>query len=166
VSSSHSHGDPANAVARAVLTTEFFDAFEETFETHHGIFLDPNTSLFDTLGTIRADEASRSVGGQCATLAAQVRHVTFYLEVLEQVLLTGEGQSVDWGEIWRTIGPVTPEEWDRLRSELRKTYRRVSDELEQTANWDSSTVVGVALAVLAHSAYHLGEIRQALCSLR
>jgi hypothetical protein len=158
--------NPSPAVQRNLLAKEFFEAFEETFEVHHGIFLDPNTSFFDTLGSIRADEASVPVGDKCATLAAQVKHVTFYLEVLEQVLLTRQGESVDWGEIWRTTAAVTPDEWDRLRAELEATYRRVSKELEETEDWNDSTVVGVAMAVLVHSAYHLGEVRQALCCLR
>ena len=66
------------------FTTELFDILDETFETHHGIFLDKGTSLFQTLATINADEASRPVGGKCASLAAQVAHVNFYLEVLER----------------------------------------------------------------------------------
>ena len=57
--------------------------FDETFNKVHGIYLDKNTSLFDTLTTISADEASIPVGGKCATLAAQVKHVAFYLDVIE-----------------------------------------------------------------------------------
>ncbi len=54
------------------FTAEFFDILDETFVTHHGIFLDKNTSLFQTLATITADEASRPVGGKCASLAAHL----------------------------------------------------------------------------------------------
>jgi len=46
---------------------------EETFDTVHGIYLDKGTSLFETLATISAKEASIPVGGRCATLAAQVK---------------------------------------------------------------------------------------------
>ena len=74
---------------------ELFDILDETFETHHGIYLDQNTSLFTTLATITAGEASRPVGEKCATLAAQVAHVTFYLEVLERYLLTQDAGDVD-----------------------------------------------------------------------
>src|SRR5512139_376386 len=91
------------------FTKEFFDILDETFVTHHGIFLDKNTSLFETLETINAAEASQPVGGKCATLAAQVAHVNFYLEVLERYLLTKDAGKVDWGEIWRTVKEVTPD---------------------------------------------------------
>jgi hypothetical protein len=61
--------------AEALLTV-----LEETFEKVQGIFLDRGTSLFETLETITAEEASVPVGGRCATLAAQVKHTAFYLE--------------------------------------------------------------------------------------
>jgi hypothetical protein len=42
--------------------------------------LDDGTSLFETLETVSAQEASIPVGGKCASLAAQVAHVIFYIE--------------------------------------------------------------------------------------
>jgi hypothetical protein len=148
------------------FTKEFFDILEETFESHHGIYLDRNTSLFETLETVNADEASQPVGGKCATLAAQVAHVNFYLEVLERYLLTSAAGDVDWGEIWRTVQGVTPDEWSALQHNLRQTYQRVNTLLRGLPSWDNETSIGGALAIVVHSAYHLGEIRQALCTLK
>jgi len=148
------------------FTREFFDILDETFETHHGIFLDKNTSLFETLDTVTAAEASQPVGGKCASLAAQVAHVTFYLEVLARYIETQDAGRVDWGEIWRTIREVTPEEWDMLRQQLRQTYQHVYAMLRSLPTWDAEATIGGALAIAVHTAYHLGEIRQALCTLR
>ncbi|MEW5987413.1 MAG: DinB family protein [Chloroflexota bacterium] len=148
------------------FTRELFDILEETFETHHGIFLDRNTSLLETLETINAAEASRPVGGKCASLAAQVAHVTFYLEVLERYLLTQDSGDVDWGEIWRTIREVTPAEWVALKQQLKETYQRVFAMMRGFQSWDDETLVGGALAIVVHTAYHLGEIRQALCTVK
>ena len=56
-------------------------------------------SPFDALGQISAEEASIPVGNSYATVAAQVEHVIFYLEVPE---LNVGGENVDktnWGEI-------------------------------------------------------------------
>ena len=72
------------------LPSELFELFEETFEQVHGIYLDGGTSLFETLATISAEEASLPVSATCATLAAQVEHVRFYLDVLETYLLNSE----------------------------------------------------------------------------
>lgn len=141
------------------------DLLDETFENTHGIYLDRDTSLSFTLLTISAEEASIPVGGQCATLAAQVAHVAFYLEVLERYILYHDAAPADWGEIWRTVGAVEPEEWERLKARLIETYQRVAGELREVETWDEDSTGG-AMAILAHSAYHLGEIRQALCTLR
>jgi len=153
-------------IAQDHFTTELFDILEETFETHHGIFLDKGTSLFETLAQIDAAEASRPVGGRCATLAAQVAHVTFYLEVLERYIDTGQTGQVDWGAIWRGVGAVSVEEWGALVANLKQTYARLKDQLRARESWDDDRPIGGALAIVVHSAYHLGEIRQALCTLK
>ena len=138
---------------------------EETFETHHGIYLDKNTSLFQTLETVSAKEASIPVGGKCASLAAQVEHVNFYLEVLERFIFQKDTSRVDWDEIWRRVEKVTPEEWESSKANLEKTYRRIHKVLHENETWDED-VIGGAMGIVVHTAYHLGEIRQALCTLR
>jgi hypothetical protein len=148
------------------FTRELFDILDETFETHHGIFLDKGTSLFATLETIDAVQASIPVGGKCATLAAQVAHVNFYLEVLEAYILNRDIGNVDWGDIWRRINKVTPEEWTAYRQQLRQTYQRLQSMLHNLENWDDGRPIGGALAIVVHTAYHLGEIRQAMCTLK
>lgn len=142
------------------------EVLEETFETHHGIYLDKGTSLLATLDGITSDEASQPVGGQCASLAAQVAHVTFYMEILERYMLGQEVGPVDWGEIWRSVQAVSPDEWTVLRQQLVRTYGRINATLRGLESWDSEDLIGGALAITVHTAYHLGEIRQALCTLR
>jgi hypothetical protein len=156
----------SKTIAQERFTQELFAILDETFETHHGIFLDKDTSLFDTLATINAAAASLPVGGKCATLAAQVAHVTFYLGVLEDTILKKDTGPVDWGAVWREVAAVSPEEWAALQQELQHTYRRVCASLQALERWDDETSIGGALAIVVHSAYHLGEIRQALCTLK
>ena len=143
----------------------FFALLDETFENHHGIFLDKNTSLFQTLETVSVEEASIPVGGKCASLAAQVEHVNFYLEVLERYIFQHDNSRVDWGEIWRRVEKVTPEEWQTSKTKLEDTYRRIDKALHENKTWDEDTIGG-AMAIVVHTAYHLGEIRQALCTLK
>jgi len=143
-----------------------FSLYDETFENHHGIYLDNNTSLLTTLETVSAQEASIPVGGKCASLAAQVTHVIFYLELLEKYFLKQEVGKVDWGEIWRTVEKISPEQWETLKNKLKETYTRLDQLFHNTENWNDEDVVGAALAIVVHTAYHLGEIRQALCTLK
>ncbi len=139
---------------------------DETFESVHGFFLDRGTSLFETLAEISAEQASIPVGGRCATLAAQVKHVAFYLQVVVKQIRQNSFTRVDWGEIWRTIDQVTPQEWEQIQAELRQAYHDIRDLVNETTEWPSENEIGGAIAVIAHSAYHLGEIRQALCTLK
>jgi hypothetical protein len=72
---------------------------------------------------------------------------------------------VDWGEIWRTVEKVTPEEWEVLKNKLRQTYERINNLFHENQIWNEDTIGG-ALSIVVHTAYHLGEIRQALCILK
>lgn len=148
------------------FTSALYMLLDETFDNVHGYFLDKGTSLFETLTTISAEEASIPVGGKCATLAAQVKHVAFYLDVLERNVRTGTFEPVDWGEIWRTTGAVTPGEWEALKTGLRASYDRVKILIHDAPAWPSEREIGGAIATIVHTAYHLGEIRQALCTLQ
>jgi len=148
------------------FTSELFDLLDETFLHVQGIYLDKDTSLFETLETISAAEASRPVSATCASVAAQVAHVNFYLEVLERFLRTNETVRADWGEIWRTTREVTPEEWSASKDRLRQSYQRVLETLRSIEDWNGENAIAGALAIVVHSAYHLGEIRQALCTIK
>ncbi len=147
------------------FTQELYALLDETFERVQGIYLDRGTSLFETLATISAEEASRPVSATCASIAAQVEHVRFYLEVLERYLRGETVGTVDWQASWRLTG-VTPEEWATLKARLGEVYRSVSAVLRGFETWEGEHDIGGALAIVAHTAYHLGEIRQALCTVR
>jgi len=153
------------------IQTEHFTSaidtlLDEIFDNVHGYCLDKGTSLFETLTTISAEEASVPVGGKCATLAAQVKHVAFYLDVLEQNVRTQQYERQDWGKIWRETSAVTVEEWATLKTQLRESYDRIKQLISDTTEWPSEDHIAGVIAVVVHTAYHLGEIRQALCTIK
>ena len=154
------------AIQANEFTKALYDLLDETFDNVQGYYLDKGTSMFETLATISAADASIPVGGKCATLAAQVKHVTFYLDVLEQNVRTQQFERQDWGKIWRETSAVTPDEWEAIKVSLRNSYDRIKALVHDTPEWSSDFVIGGAIAMIAHTAYHLGEIRQALCTIR
>jgi hypothetical protein len=156
----------SDKIDRERFTKELFNLLDEAFVSCHGIFLDDNTSLFETLATISADEASIPVGGKCATLAAQVAHVTFYLDVNEAYILNQDIGEVDWNDIWVRVKEVTPEEWAEYQAKLKATYQRLLSRLQGFDDWNDERRIGGALAIAVHTAYHLGEIRQAMCIVK
>jgi len=147
------------------FTTALYDLLDETFEHVHGIYLDGGTSLFETLATISAEEASRPVSARCASLAAQVNHVRFYLEMLEGYIRGNEIGKVDWDASWQ-LQSVTSEEWEAVKQRLRDRYQSVLSTLKGFETWNGEPEIEGALAIAAHTAYHLGEIRQALCFIK
>lgn len=138
----------------------------ETFENVSGYYLDIGTSLFESLARITAEEASIPVGGKCATLAAQVKHVAFYLDVVYNSVHKSDYPQVDWNEIWNNVTAVNADEWQIIQTELRHSYANIQDLVKTTPAWPSEREIGGAMGVIAHTAYHLGEIRQALCTIR
>lgn len=153
-------------IATDSFKKELFDLLEETFEQVQGIYLDRGTSFFETLETISAEEASRPVSAKCASIAAQVEHVRFYLRVLlEGSLQKRTIGKIDWEESWQ-LKKVTSDEWEALKKELRETHQSVLTAMKNLDIWEGEDDIGASLAILAHTAYHLGEIRQALCVVK
>jgi len=156
----------ATALTVERVTKLMLESLVETFENGNGIYLDSGTSLFETLSTITAEEASRPVGNKCATLAAQVDHTRFFIDVLMGHMTGSNTERADWGKIWETVSAVTPAEWDAINQRLRASYQTLFDYVGNLTSWESENDLDGAVSILMHSAYHLGEIRQALCTLR
>jgi hypothetical protein len=148
------------------LKETIFECLDETFSEVHGVYLDKGCSLFPTLESVSAQEASRSVAPGSATVAAQVEHVRFYLDVLNDIMRDRETVEVDWKEIWRTVSQVTPEEWEGQKRRLRESYERVMDTLKSFDDWNGEYEISGALSIVSHTAYHLGGLRQALSAIR
>jgi hypothetical protein len=143
------------------FSTEILSCLDETFEHVQGIYLDKGTALFETLESLSAEDASCSVAEGSATIAAQVEHIRFYLDVLNDVMHKKEVGKVDWQDIWQNVRAVAPEEWDQQKRRLRESYERVLVTLKSFDSWEGEETISGALSVLVHSAYHLGGIRQA-----
>lgn len=150
-----------NQIPNTVFTTELLDLLDETFERTQGIFLDRGHSLLETLGKLSADEASRTVSTGGATIAGHVEHVRYYLTVLESGILGNDFGIVDWDQSWKTKA-VNTEEWQTLKQQLHNAYRGLISTIKGVNEWKGEDDIGGSLAILAHTAYHLGAIKQLL----
>lgn len=140
---------------------------DETFSHVHGMYIDKGTTLFETLNGVSAAEASRAASPQTATIAAQVDHVRFYLDALEEIMRTQNfNKQYNWQEIWDTVREVTPEQWNDLKRRLHDSYVNVLATINFFETWDRPYDVGGVVSIIAHTAYHLGGIRQALAVIR
>jgi hypothetical protein len=139
--------------------------FDEVMDSVHGMILDPGDSLFTTLSDITAEEASRRISSRCAPLCAQVEHTTVYLDMALQYARGAEDVKVDWAAAWARES-VTDREWTELKDGLRESYTNLLAAFDDPTMWNHPDAVGGSMAALAHTAYHLGEIRQGLGVLR
>ena len=60
---------------------------------------------------------------------------------------------------------MDPAAWDNLRGSVQARYDTVISLIQTRTEWPEPSVAG-ALVLLAHVAYHLGEIKQILTSLQ
>ena len=152
-----------NQIAEHDFTTNLFKLLKETFEgppqEGGSAYLDKGAGLFQTLDAVTAEIASRSASPGAPTIAAHCAHVRYYVEVLG-AYLGGQDPKVDWAASWRTPH-VGPAEWDALRHNMRSGYEALSQTLLGVRTWNDDPV-GDSMAIVVHTAYHLGAIRQVL----
>jgi hypothetical protein len=154
-----------NSISVERFTKELYALFDETFENVHGIYLDGGTSLLETLATVSAEEASRPVSSKCASIAGQVEHVRFFIDVVERYIKGETLGRIDWQGSWY-LKTVAPDEWEALKVRLKDAYMSLLGTLKGLDDWEGENELGGALSVVIHTAYHLGEIRQALCTVK
>jgi hypothetical protein len=142
-----------------------FQLLKETFEgpapQGASAFLDKGTGLFQTLNEISAHTASTPPRPEGTTVAAHTEHVRFYV-VVHDKLLRGSTEAIDWAESWR-IKSVGVEEWEELRQQCRRAYTTFTEHLRAIDTWGEDEI-SVATSVIAHTAFHLGAIRQLILS--
>ena len=154
------------AIAEEDFTKSLFRILKETFEgpppKTSSAFLDQGCGLFQTVEKLTAEDASRPAREGGTTIAAHCAHMKFYLDVLHRYM-RGPIEPADWKQSWlvRTVGP---DEWESLKRELREAYDTISQALRSVEHWGERPV-GVGIAVIAHTAYHLGAVRQLVRTL-
>lgn len=145
------------------FTEELLQILKETFEgpppVGQSAFIEKGTGLFQTLDGVPAEVASAQLRVDGSTIAAHSEHIRFYVAVHYKLML-GSRDAIDWDESWR-IKAVNDAEWNDLRQQLRTAYRAVVEHLRGLDNWQQDEF-GLTMAIVAHSAYHLGAIRQLL----
>lgn len=137
---------------------------DEAFNGSNGMtfFTDGGTSLAETLATIDAETASRRFSDRASNIAAQVNHIRFYLDALMDGIQNG-WKPADWPGSW-AVGDVSPEEWQALIDRLQASAAQIRAFAEANPTWDGD-MIGGGIAIVAHTAYHLGEIRASLAAL-
>ena len=131
------------------------ETFEGSPEGAQSAYLDRGVGFFSTLDVLSAESASADFHG--TTIAAQTEHAKFYLDRLCEYL-HDRTEPVNWDDSW-LIETVDETEWTALRGTLRTSY---DEALRCIATLTSLNEMktGMVIGMIAHTAYHLGAIRQ------
>jgi hypothetical protein len=151
--------DAVNNIEKDYFVKSLAYLLHETFEGspdgQGSAYLDRGVGIFPTLDKLSAEQVSRAVNG--TSIAAQTEHAKFYLDRLCE-FIKGRTEKVNWEDSW-LIEDVSDEEWSALRGSVRKSYENALHCFAENQDWSEDNV-GMAMGMLAHTAYHLGAIRQ------
>ena len=131
------------------------ETFAGSPEGQPSAYLDRGVGVFATMADISAEAASRHHHG--TTIAAHTEHAKFYLDRLCEYM-NGRTEDVNWEDSW-LIETVDDDEWAALQASVRKAYENSLKCLAEDRDWRDMQI-GMAIGLVAHSAYHLGAIRQ------
>jgi hypothetical protein len=150
-------------IPTATFTQSFVTLFAETFGVStlpSGYFLDTGQSgLLGTVNAVNAELASVTRTPDDATIAAHCGHILFLLRFFA-AYERGETPTADWAGSW-TTRVVDEVAWHTLRNELQTAYESIVMRVQARDVWPDEAV-GATMMLLAHCAYHVGEIRQRL----
>lgn len=116
---------------------------------------EPNSGIFGAIEGISAEGASMSIHG--TTLAAHIDHMRYHMWGTNELLEKGEFPKMDWNASWK-IQSVDAAEWSRIQEGLRSEYSILIKAVDHV-QWNEN-LANELLGSLAHSAYHLGAIKQ------
>jgi hypothetical protein len=144
------------------MLTEIFSGppGEEAYVLNPG---DPG--LLRQLDTIDAKTASTPPTPDQKTIAAHVDHVQFGLVILNRWASSEPNPwaGADFNASWQRT-TVSDDQWRALRDGLRREAGTWQTFVDARTTWDDMSAAA-ALSTVAHTAYHLGAIRQIAAAL-
>lgn len=149
-----------HSIKKEDFTNSVLYLLKETFEgsaAEGSAYLDRGVGVLNTIEKVSADAASRSLGENGASIAAHLEHARFYLVALVE-FMNGRTEKVNWDESW-LVKKVNETEWKLLKENTRRDYETVIETFQTIENWNEDNI-GEAMAIVAHTAYHLGAMRQ------
>ena len=120
--------------------------------------------LLRQIDALSAEAASRQPIPGKPSIAAHVDHVHFGLSLLTRWIAGEENPwaDADWNGSWQR-SQVTPDQWKTLRDNLREKVNIWQKAVAVRTEWDDLSAAG-AISTIAHTAYHLGAVRQILAA--
>ena len=155
----------ADSIFKRALVKLLVEIFEGPPAQEAYVLNPGDAGLLRQLDGIDAGAASaRPMAGK-TTIAAHADHVHYGLTLMNR-WAAGEANpwaGADWNASWKRT-TVNEEQWGALREKLRREVRNWREHVSARDDWNDTTAAGLISSV-AHTAYHLGAIRQILAGM-
>lgn len=147
------------------LSTLLVEIFEGPPGNEAFVLNPKDPGLLRQLEALSHEVVSQRPMAGTTTIAAHADHMRYGLSLLNR---WGSGEAnpwagADWTASWKRTN-VTADEWHTLCAKLRQASKTWQAILPRVKDWNALTAAG-ALASAAHTAYHLGAIRQILAAM-
>jgi hypothetical protein len=121
--------------------------------------------LIETLKTLSAAAASKLPRPGGKPICSHANHVLYGLELMDRALHGDPKafENTDWDAAWKLVS-VNEVQWEDLLIRLDRTGRSVLEAAPKVPVWNEIMLTG-CFASAAHTAYHLGALRQILKDL-
>jgi uncharacterized damage-inducible protein DinB len=118
--------------------------------------------MIDTLRSLSAERASTPPGLGRKPVVSHANHVLYGIELANRALGGEQGvyKDADWKIAWQ-LESVSDTEWKKLVDRLEQQSELFIKQVNESREWDEITLTG-SFSIAAHTAYHLGAIRQML----
>ena len=155
-------------IEKSALTKAALALYEEGYEGPKGKgswFSDggPESGFLGTLEGLSLADANRPLlDGEGLTVASHAGHLRFSLELANRAM-RGENpyKDANWARSW-DIRKVGEAEWKGLLASLRKEYAALRESIAAGEAWKDEDSLTGTFGLIAHGAWHLGALRQAL----
>lgn len=120
-------------------------------------FVQGREAFLDALEKVTPEQASRQHGADSNSIGAHLHHVRSFLYWFN-CHVSGQKVETDWEGTWKKQA-WDAAEWSELRADLKTQYEDVVKWLEANEEWAGPDGIVATIAILPHSAYHLGAVR-------
>lgn len=155
-----------DSLERKALTTLLRESLQRPADGF-AFFLNPGDPGFaETMRSISAQTASTPPAPGRKPIVAHCNHVLYGIELANRAL-AGESdvyESANWDIAWQ-LESVTIGEWQNLIKRFDEQSQLLLDQVNQPREWNELLLTG-CFSIAAHTAYHLGAIRQILRDLQ
>lgn len=139
---------------------EIIRAIDESLIGKQGVYLDSETEPITELRALTPEQATLVLPGAGNAVANQVMHLLTTIAMHEAQFMGGAYPDLDWGADWDQQS-LNGDAWHKLLDRLEDAVADLKTWIIAPAIEQNQEYAAASIMVVAHLAYHFGQIRHA-----